>query len=199
MVYWFMEVVHGTKSEVRKWNHPAFMKQQKLGSHYNDGTTMPLNCTTARAISSLHVRFHVPCEFFWSGISCAHASHQKKTELSSTPCFSTKWFLSLPFFSYGVLHISHSCKSFRMKVCFVPRLRFDIVAFNSTVEGWLGIYATFKSVRMLHWAFVHKDHLQQVNSQILELTSHLLDSGWVVFQTHHVSLDVVLGAPRRSY
>ena len=24
--------------------------------------------------------------FFWSGISCAHASHQKMTELSSTPC-----------------------------------------------------------------------------------------------------------------
>ena len=78
--------------------------------------------------------------FFWSGISCAHASHQKKTELSSTRCFSTKWFLSLPFFSYGVLHISHSCKSFRMKVCFVPRLRFDIVAFNSTKESWTGTW-----------------------------------------------------------
>ena len=80
MVYWFMEVVHGTGERQR--NDPAFMKQQKLGSHYNDGTTMPLNCTTARAISSLHVRFHVPCEFFFGQVFPVHMLRTKKRQSS---------------------------------------------------------------------------------------------------------------------
>ena len=100
-----MEVVHGTGERQR--NDPAFMKQQKLGSHYNDGTTMPLNCTTARAISSLHVRFHVPCEFFLVRyFLCTCFAPKKDRALFNTVLFYQMIFKSTFFFIRGFTYFT---------------------------------------------------------------------------------------------
>ena len=111
-------LVHGGGTWYKIWGEKV--RELPLG----ESTQLLWNNRNSEAITMMEQRCHLTVQqqgqflaymcdsmclvnFFWSGISCAHASHQKKTELSSTPCFSTKWFLSLPFFHMG-FYIFHT-------------------------------------------------------------------------------------------